>query len=140
MKVESTNLSMGAERNQQVERQAQDVAKEDAVSISVATVSLTRQDHQSNTQAKEPKQKEQSLTALADIIEELNDAIPLEARQLEFTVDEAANRTVVSVIDKESGEVIRQLPSEEALELAKRLREQQESAENAIGVLVNSKV
>ncbi|RUO43100.1 hypothetical protein CWE15_06385 [Aliidiomarina taiwanensis] len=131
---------MGAERNQQAERQAQDVAKEDAVSISVATVSLPRQDTKSVTQPEKAQPKEQPLSALADIIQELNEAIPLEARQLKFTVDEAANRTVVSVIDQDSGEVIRQLPSEEALELAKRLREQQEGAEKAIGVLVNSMV
>ena len=140
MKIESTNLPMGSERNQQAERQAHEVAKEDATSIPVATVSLKRQDAKSDMQQKEPQRQEQPLSALADIIKELNDAIPLEARQLKFTLDEAANRTVVSVIDKESGEVIRQLPSEAALELAKRLREQQEGAEKTMGVLVNSRV
>ncbi len=42
-------------------------------------------------------------------------------RNLEFKVDDATKRVVMTIVDKESGEVIRQLPSEEALALAKRM-------------------
>ncbi len=42
-------------------------------------------------------------------------------RNLEFKVDDATKQVVMTIVDKESGEVIRQLPSEEALELAKRM-------------------
>lgn len=44
-------------------------------------------------------------------------------RGLQFSIDEDTGRTVVKVIARHSGEVIRQLPSEEALELAKRLQD-----------------
>ncbi|MCK5831386.1 MAG: flagellar protein FlaG [Methylococcales bacterium] len=44
-------------------------------------------------------------------------------RNLQFKVDDTTKQVVMSIVDKESGEVIRQLPSEEALELAKRLIE-----------------
>jgi|SRR5690554_5091176 len=140
MKIESTNLPMESERSQLAERQSQGRGKEEALSVSVATVSFARHSQKSEAQQEEAQPKEMKMAALADIIQELNDAIPLEARQLKFTLDDASNRTVVSVIDKESGEVIRQLPSEEALELARRLREQQTGAEKAVGVLVNSMV
>ena len=44
-------------------------------------------------------------------------------RGLQFSIDEDTGRIVVKVIARQSGEVIRQLPSEEALELAKRLQD-----------------
>lgn len=44
-------------------------------------------------------------------------------RGLQFSIDEDTGRIVVKVIARHSGEVIRQLPSEEALELAKRLQD-----------------
>ncbi|TBU99960.1 flagellar protein FlaG [Stutzerimonas kirkiae] len=42
-------------------------------------------------------------------------------RDLDFHVDDSSGRVVVQVIASDSGDVIRQIPSEEALELAARL-------------------
>lgn len=44
-------------------------------------------------------------------------------RGLEFRVDEVTGKTVVTVMDRETEEVIRQIPSEELLALAQRLKE-----------------
>lgn len=102
--------------------------------------------NQQRTQEKkevEPQVKKESELKPKDIaamVDELNEAIPLRARQLQFAIDEDANRTVISVLDKESGETIRQIPSKEALELIARLREASEGAEQIVGVLVNSKI
>jgi flagellar protein FlaG len=46
-------------------------------------------------------------------------------RELEFTVDEASGRTVITVRNKETGEVIRQIPSEEVIALARAYAEGQ---------------
>jgi len=46
-------------------------------------------------------------------------------RKLEFQVDQQLHETVVTVLDKETGEVIRQIPSEEMLELARHFSEPQ---------------
>jgi len=54
-------------------------------------------------------------------VAQLNDYVQNIQRNLEFRVDEATNRTVVSVIDRDSQEVIRQIPSEVVLKLAKQL-------------------
>lgn len=40
-------------------------------------------------------------------------------RELRFQIDEASGRIVVSVLDAETGERIRQIPSEEMLRLAR---------------------
>jgi len=50
-------------------------------------------------------------------------------RALQFRVDDASGRMVVSITDAETGEVIRQVPGEEALRMAER-----------IGVLLDEKV
>jgi flagellar protein FlaG len=42
-------------------------------------------------------------------------------RSLEFRVDAQTHRTIVTVRDKASGEVIRQIPGDEVLQLARRL-------------------
>lgn len=44
-------------------------------------------------------------------------------RELNFSVDESLGKTVVTVIDETTGDIIRQIPSEDMLELAKNLAE-----------------
>lgn len=43
-------------------------------------------------------------------------------RDLQFRVDENSNRVIVTVVDPESGEVIRQIPSEEVMAVAQSLQ------------------
>ena len=51
---------------------------------------------------------------------------------VEFTIDEDSHRTVVKVVDQETKELIRQMPSAEALEISKALDRVQ-------GLLINQK-
>ncbi len=44
-------------------------------------------------------------------------------RELEFAVDEASGRTVITVRNKETGELIRQIPSDEVIALARAYAE-----------------
>lgn len=46
--------------------------------------------------------------------------------ELEFRIDEDSGRVVVSVLDRGSGEVLRQIPSEEALRIARHLQQHQD--------------
>lgn len=43
-------------------------------------------------------------------------------RSLSFSVDEASGKTVVRVVDPTDGQIVRQIPSEEALAIAASLR------------------
>ncbi len=65
-------------------------------------------------------------------VSRLNSYVQTLRRDLQFRVDEASNRVVVTVVDSESGEVIRQIPSEEMVAVA-------QSLEMAQGMLVNEK-
>ena len=52
----------------------------------------------------------------------INKMIQTFSRNLEFSVDDAAiGKTVVKVVDRETGEMIRQIPSQETLEIARAL-------------------
>ena len=48
-------------------------------------------------------------------VQELEAALPKTSNSLTFQVDEVLKRPVITVIDKNSGEVVRTLPSEEVL-------------------------
>lgn len=54
-------------------------------------------------------------------VQEIEKFVQSIKRNLEFSIDEASGRVVVKVIASESGEVVRQIPSEEALKLAESL-------------------
>ncbi len=60
---------------------------------------------------------------LREVVSEINRALADARREFAFSVDETSGRTVVRVIDAQSGEVLRQIPSEETLRLASRMRE-----------------
>ncbi|WP_428244253.1 flagellar protein FlaG [Gynuella sp.] len=62
-----------------------------------------------------------------DAISKLQDYMQNEQRGLNFKMDEEAGITVISVYDAETEELIRQIPSEEMVSLAKRLNEQEPS-------------
>lgn len=67
------------------------------------------------------------------VAERLESYLRSVSRSLEFRVDSASGKTVVSVRDAETGDLIRQFPSEEVLRLA-------EMAEDQTIVLVNESV
>ncbi len=54
-------------------------------------------------------------------VQEINSMMESLSRGLQFFVDEGSEQTVVKVIDKQTEEVIRQIPSEETLAIAKSL-------------------
>jgi flagellar protein FlaG len=58
---------------------------------------------------------------LNDAVQNINKTMQSLGQDLEFSVDAESNRTIVKVIDQRTQEVIRQMPSAEALEIAKAL-------------------
>ncbi|WP_191600975.1 flagellar protein FlaG [Marinomonas algicola] len=60
--------------------------------------------------------------------------------QLSFEVSEESNQRIVRVIDQESGEVVRQMPSEEFLKMSERIDELVDQLSEFKGALINSSV
>ncbi|MBC7197371.1 MAG: flagellar protein FlaG [Deferribacterales bacterium] len=65
-------------------------------------------------------------------VEDLNKTLQNLNVKRQFEVDKEVDKVIVKVIDSEQKEVIRQIPSEEALKLSKNVREM-------IGLLFDSK-
>lgn len=70
---------------------------------------------------------------LEKVAEQLHEFIGQMNRGLEFSVDKDSGRDVIKVLDKTSGELIKQYPTEEVLSLVAKLSE-------ATGNFVDSKV
>ena len=61
---------------------------------------------------------------LKQAVSKLNDYVQNVQRNLQFSIDKESGATVVKVIDSKSEKVIRQIPTEETLRLARSLVEQ----------------
>ena len=59
-------------------------------------------------------------------VEQMKDFAQVMSRQLQFDVDDDSGRTVIRVLDKDSGDIIRQIPPKEVLALAKHMKEMME--------------
>ncbi len=66
---------------------------------------------------------ETSEASLDRIVAELNQQAQQIRRDLEFSVDKDLNKTVITVKDSSSEEVIRQIPSEEVLTVARMMKD-----------------
>ncbi len=76
-----------------------------------------------------PKKAEQSVPAreagdISSVVKELNMMVKqFAATKVSFDVDEATGRSIVRVVNKETGEVVRQLPPEVLLTLVARMEQ-----------------
>ncbi len=67
-----------------------------------------------------PDESNQS-TKVEQAVNQINQYVQTLSRDLHFTVDEDSGRTVVKVLNTETKEIIRQIPSEELLQIARHL-------------------
>ena len=74
-----------------------------------------------------------SVEETAKAIELLNKAAQLNHTAVNFQVDESSGKLIVTVVDTEKNEVIRQIPSSEAISLSRAINEQQ-------GILLKTKI
>ncbi len=94
------------------------------------------QSPETKSAAEQPETKEEQgsvekVEDLDEVVKNLNDQVQTVQRSLQFSVDEDTGKQIVTVRDANTNDVIRQLPSEEALELSKRMMEKEKSGNNA---------
>ncbi|WP_085577891.1 MULTISPECIES: flagellar protein FlaG [unclassified Pseudomonas] len=85
------------------------------------------------TPVADKKTRETEETKLKLAVQEIEKFVQSIKRNLEFSIDENSGKVIVKVIASETGEVVRQIPSAEALKLA-------DSLANASHVLFDAKV
>ncbi|RLU06592.1 flagellar biosynthesis protein FlaG [Pseudomonas prosekii] len=91
-------------------------------------VEITKAAAANSSESRNPDNSEKLKTA----VQEIEKFVQSVKRNLEFSIDETSGKVIVKVIASESGEVIRQIPSAEAMKLA-------ESLHNASNVLFDAK-
>jgi flagellar protein FlaG len=84
-------------------------------------------------QVKENARAELPNNKVQETVASLNAFVQLMDRNVSFEVDETSGRDIISVFEKDTKELIRQIPSEETLELLKRM-------DNMVGVLFSENV
>ncbi|MCK7458052.1 flagellar protein FlaG [Idiomarina aminovorans] len=118
----------GAVQTQQPQKQ--DVI--DAVSKVQDKVAETIDKAQLNQQTEEPN--------VRDMVAQINKSPAIRNTSLQFVFDEKGDPPVVKVMDTESGEKIRQIPSELGVKLAKAIEEMADNQETRAGLLFDNEI
>lgn len=100
--------------------------------VSTANVSTAHATSAQTAHAVQPPQEAVSSESVKSAVEALNKFSQSLGAKLNFGTDEETGMTIVKVIDRESDKVIRQIPTEEAVQIAKSLDKLQ-------GLFVNDK-
>lgn len=87
-----------------------------------------------------PKAAAISSAELQQAVDVVNQAVALEQRSLSFSIDDVSGRSVIKVVDFETDELIKQIPSEELLKVAQDIKRLQEEMGQSIGLLIDNKV
>jgi flagellar protein FlaG len=77
--------------------------------------------------------QQERMENLREAMEKLNNQAAKTARSLNFTIDEKLNRQIITVSNKETGEVVRQIPTEVVLRVA-------HSIEDIKGLLLDEQI
>jgi len=110
-----------------------------AASTSVGNNVGAEQPLKQSSQATENRKQKADEKSVAEAIEDINANAKLRMRNLELSINEELNRTVIKVVDAQSGELLRQIPSEKVLQLAEKLKENNETADVVSGLFLDDK-
>ena len=98
---------------------------------SAKNVSATQNNKAQNSQSAQAAQGNE-LQQLQEAAQKISSHLNIKNNSLEFSVDQASGKNVVKIIDKTTKEVVRQIPSEEALHIAEALDELDEIRQGLI--------
>jgi len=72
---------------------------------------------------KEPERSSVAPERVERAVKQINDYLQIVQRNLQFSVDKDTKQIVIKVIDAATGEVVRQIPPEAVLEMARNMKE-----------------
>ncbi|MCK7634414.1 MULTISPECIES: flagellar protein FlaG [unclassified Shewanella] len=105
--------SLSTQRDKQADNVESVISSDDIPSVSAATRSVEKVNQVTKADAEELQHAVDDIAVSMNVIQ----------KGLAFNIDEDSGMQVVKVIDVSTGELIRQIPNEEALEIAKKLNE-----------------
>ena len=126
MSIQNINASNAAMDTQLARMASQQTAPSGQRSATSASAQQTppseaaRADPANKQSAAEPDR-----ATLLQAVEEVQKAIAPVAQNLLFSIDDDTGRTIVKIVDSQTDEVIRQMPSEEVLAISKAINKLQ---------------
>lgn len=121
MDIQSISISQFQKRADIPERQAEKAPD----TSSVEPVKVWTQD------------KKISASETEEMVKKLKSVTQAISAEISFSIDRDIDRVIVKVTDTKTKEVLRQIPPEETVVLARRLKELDESGEDAKGVILS---
>jgi flagellar protein FlaG len=115
--------------NQNLTQKIQELQKSDKIATpnKVSTINKSETSLENNLSAQD------EVDEIETAVEELNKKLDKNQIAVAFAVDEGSGRIVVQIKDSKSGELLRQVPSDESLQFA-------HNAQKGVGLLVDSKL
>lgn len=107
-------------------------ANEDRQAIAVPMTPEIRSNAVQSVNAVQQADATPSAEQIKQAVQEINESLRSAAQGLEFSIDTDSKEVIIKVIDQETREVLRQMPSKEALDIAKAL-------DQALGKLIKTK-
>jgi len=122
--IEATAAQVVTTQTPRAELPTSQAASEN-VAIAQAKVAEARQTvAESQAKAAEAAASKPSVEEVQQAAKDLSDYISVVSRSLSIAVDSDLGRPIVTVLDADTSEVVRQIPTEEVVRLAKYLRSQ----------------
>jgi flagellar protein FlaG len=107
-------------------------ANEDRQAIAVSTTGNIKATEVQTANAVQQADAIPSADQIKQAVQDINESLRSAAQGLEFSIDTDSKEVIIKVIDQETREVLRQMPSKEALDIAKAL-------DQALGKLIKTK-
>ncbi|GAA5132067.1 flagellar protein FlaG [Thalassotalea piscium] len=91
-------------------------------------------------EAQVEKSTEESVEELEQAFEEISQFMNMYNRNVNFSMDEKSEKTVIKVFDSDSKELIKQFPSEDLVKLAQKIKELRQDVDLKSGIFLDEKV
>lgn len=89
-----------------------------------------------NRESADTKSREENVSFSTEL-SHISEFLQTNGTKLSFSISESSEQPVVTVSDRESGNVIRQIPTEEMQEFAARIRELESESQSMLGLLID---
>lgn len=97
--------------------------KTQTTATSSAPAAVDKLEPQLKTQQVQDQSQKVSKEDVEGAVTKLNDFVQTVQRNLQFNLDDASGKTIITVVDKLTSEVVRQIPDDVAVKLAQDLQQ-----------------
>ena len=122
--------------------EAAEVDKSSIVSEQSSTQATVKEnnDVQNIQEIQAQKTEKESAEEIEQAFAEISEFMNVYNRNVNFSMDEKSEKTVIKVFDSDSQELIKQFPSEDLIKLAQKIRELRQDVDLKSGIFLDEKI